>query len=210
MGHTWKVIYYVMNKYREVNACANKYIPQTTGKHGHASNGVLPIGIFVRMTSQATKFLLMLLSLLSNFDGNRATPKGCLVMPRTKSNGLPLPRWSYNATSRKCQPVMWYGQGYSGNVFTSSQKCEHTCGRFYQEGLDKCLVKKPQQNCIRAGPSVLMWQYNPQTMTCVNIYYNGCRGSNLYRDCKRCVHACRHHTTKLQFCPENPRPRKHV
>ncbi|XP_049527677.1 kunitz-type serine protease inhibitor A-like [Dermacentor silvarum] len=163
------------------------------------------------MSCEARTFVLIMLPLLCYFEGIIGIPKGCLIRPRTKSSGMPLPRWYYNATSHKCQPVMWGGHGYSGNVFKSSAQCEKTCGSLYRPEADVCLLTPAIATCNHPGPSVLMWTYNSKTMTCVSVQYHGCNGGkNLYRTCKMCRSTCIHHTSVLQFCPENPPTRKLV
>ncbi|KAL1472398.1 hypothetical protein MTO96_039360 [Rhipicephalus appendiculatus] len=73
-----------------------------------------------------TRTLVFIASTLSFALG---MPRGCLIVPRAGRCGLTAPRWYYNATSKRCRPVMWGGCGYSGNVFKTSTECEGKCGR---------------------------------------------------------------------------------
>ncbi|KAL1472397.1 hypothetical protein MTO96_039360 [Rhipicephalus appendiculatus] len=152
-----------------------------------------------------TRTLVFIASTLSFALG---MPRGCLIVPRAGRCGLTAPRWYYNATSKRCRPVMWGGCGYSGNVFKTSTECEGKCGRSYQAGHDRCLMMPRNQNCSNAKASVLMWSFHMNTMTCIATYYNGCDGNkNRYRTCKMCYKECLLHTTKLPFCTNNP-PRR--
>nr|XP_037275645.1 kunitz-type serine protease inhibitor A-like [Rhipicephalus microplus] len=119
-------------------------------------------------------------------------PRGCLVVPRTSRCGLPTPRWYYNATGRRCQPVMWGRCGYKGNVFKTFSECEQRCGASYQANTDPCLVVPRNQTCNNKKPSVLMWSFHTHSMTCIATYYNGCGGNkNRHRTCKMCYKECR-------------------
>ncbi|XP_037499308.1 kunitz-type serine protease inhibitor A [Rhipicephalus sanguineus] len=135
-------------------------------------------------------------------------PRGCLIAPRTGRCGLIAPRWYYNATSKRCRPVMWGGCGYGGNVFRTSTECEGKCGGSYQANADRCLIVPRNHNCSHDKPSVLMWSFHMRSMTCIASYFNGCDGNkNLFRTCKICYKECLLHTTRVQVCTDNP-PRR--
>ncbi|XP_075723090.1 kunitz-type serine protease inhibitor A-like [Rhipicephalus microplus] len=143
--------------------------------------------------------------ILSTFSFVLGLPKGCLVVPRMSRCGLPKPRWYYNATSQRCQPVLWGGCGYKGNVFTSHAECDRRCGGSYQASTDRCLIVPRKQNCSNGKAQVLMWRFHKNSMTCISEYYNGCGGhGNLYRTCTMCYQDCILHTFKLPICTDNP------
>ncbi|XP_075555429.1 BPTI/Kunitz domain-containing protein-like [Dermacentor variabilis] len=161
------------------------------------------------MTCEAGTLMLILLSLLCYFHVIIGIPKGCLITPRTKASGAPMPRWHFDSKGKRCKPIMWGGRGYNGNIFKTFDECEKTCGSLYRQDADVCLLVPPLSKCKRPGPSVVMWTYNSTTMTCVNVNYYGCNGNkNLHKTCKACRRKCIHHSTVLQFCPENPPRRK--
>ncbi|XP_039198324.1 BPTI/Kunitz domain-containing protein-like [Crotalus tigris] len=92
-------------------------------------------------------------------------------------------RFFYNATSKMCEPFVYYGCLKNRNRFYTLETCQQFCGL-----VDYCQLPPDPGFCKY---QLQRWFYNPETRQCKTFIYQGCGGNyNNFKKRLTCQRKC--------------------